>query len=194
MRDAEIKYWDDIAVRGINDNIWKRQEIVRRLLSLPLINQHILEIGCGGGNTFGSISAALLWKFDYMGTDLSPSFCATARKVWGLNAVQADVRSIPYPDNSADLVVALDSLEHVRPDDRIPGYREIDRILKPFGRIAINIPLDISGHKDEFDFGFAERDLFELLHVCNMRLETYEQYNVNCGDEWRHYAWAVGVR
>jgi ubiquinone/menaquinone biosynthesis C-methylase UbiE len=197
MRPDEISYWDNACVmRGWGDNIWKRQEIVRRLMKLDLIGRSVLEIGCGLGTAFGSINVALLQHVDYLGTDLSPRFVSAANRAWKLNTVQAEVTHLPGEDHSYDYVVALDSLEHVRPEDRIAGYKEISRVLKQKGAmVVLNIPLEITLHDKEYDHGFDDSDLFTLLKATDMRLQFYEAYTIiGAEDVPISYAWAIGGR
>jgi ubiquinone/menaquinone biosynthesis C-methylase UbiE len=197
MRPNEVTYWDGVATaRKWDDNIWKRQEIVRRLLKLDLIERSVLEIGVGLGTAFGAIHVALLRHVNYLGTDLSTKFVRGANAAWALNTVQADITHLPGDDHSYDYVVALDSLEHVRPEDRITGYKEISRVLKKTGAmIVLNIPLEVTLHDKEFDHGFDDSDLFTLLKATGMRLQFYEAYTIMAYDTTPcSYAWAIGGR
>ena len=199
MREAEQKYWNDQVVLGNkirSDNFWKRQAILKRLCALDIISKNVIEIGCGNATAFGALSHVLLGNFGYLGTELASLWAESAHKVFGFQTVETDIVNIPVEDSQFDYCVALDSLEHVRPEDREKGYSEVSRVLKPAAAVVLNIPLDVSGHNDEFDHGFKDKDLFELLSSCRMRLHTYETYSVLCGKKKvkRSYAWAIGKR
>jgi SAM-dependent methyltransferase len=50
-----------------------------------------------------------------------------------------DMQRMPYPDNSFDLVVHSDTLEHV--SDPIIGLSECRRVLRPGGACAFTVPI-----------------------------------------------------
>ena len=50
----------------------------------------------------------------------------------------ANMYALPYPDNTFDAVVLSEILEHV--DDDVAGLREVQRVLKPGGVVAITVP------------------------------------------------------
>lgn len=54
---------------------------------------------------------------------------------------EVDIKKLPYPDNSFDMVIHSDTLEHV--DDPILGLKEIFRVLRPGGYTCFTIPLVI---------------------------------------------------
>lgn len=80
----------------------------------------VLDLGCGMRKTLGAIGADRL-PFD--GVD-----------------VLCDLERFPYPfaDHVADAVVMNHVVEHV--DDPVAALREVGRILKPGGRLAIRTP------------------------------------------------------
>ena len=71
-----------------------------------------------------------------------------------------DLRDLTFPDDSFDLVISSDVLEHVR--GTIPAFAETFRVLRPGGRHIFTVPLlwplpgttssrvDISGPEDKF--------------------------------------------
>ncbi len=52
--------------------------------------------------------------------------------------MQADLTQLPFADNSFDLVICSEVLEHIPEDDR--AIREIIRVLKPGERLAVSVP------------------------------------------------------
>lgn len=185
-------YWDRIADQQ-KDNIWKRAAIVSRLLNLDLIGESVLEIGVGMGTAAAALNVVFFGQWDYKGTDVSEKNCQMVRDTCRLDVQQADIVSLPFPDKSFDTIIALDVLEHV--EDKASGFKEINRVLREWGRVVLNIPLSDSAHDDEQEFGFDKNDLFALLQACNMELKEYEVFTKKPGKGCPlHYAWAVGVR
>lgn len=50
--------------------------------------------------------------------------------------LKADVRRVPLPDSSADLVTLLDVVEHLSPDELSRALSEAFRLLRPGGRLV----------------------------------------------------------
>ena len=195
MRSAEIAYWNEVAgsrtkETGFNDNIWKRQGLIRRLLDYNWIGESVLEVGVGYGLTAAVINLMILGKMEYLGTDLSDRFCDYVSTRWRLKTVHTDVRSIPTDDEQFSRILCLDSLEHVRPEDREQGYKEIYRVAEKNGLLLINMPLDESRHNPEFDYAFGLKDL-EELEAVGFKIERYEKYSVYTPNRTINYGFAV---
>src|SRR3954454_19765122 len=71
----------------------------------------------------------------------------------GLRSVVADVRKLPFDDNSFELVHCLSTLEHVGRDNEVydvsatredagdeAALRELQRVLTPDGRLLVSVP------------------------------------------------------
>jgi SAM-dependent methyltransferase len=52
--------------------------------------------------------------------------------------VQGDALELPFPDDSFDKIIASEVLEHI-PDD-MRAMRELLRVLKPGGQLAVTVP------------------------------------------------------
>ena len=95
---------------------------------------HLLDVGCGTGGTldrlrpFGSV----------VGLDVEALALSFCRERGHHQLVQASATSLPFADNTFDVVVALDVLEHL-PDDRTAAA-EIARVLKPGGLLFASVP------------------------------------------------------
>jgi SAM-dependent methyltransferase len=194
MRQTEIDYWDKVATdvwrpakRGFLDNWLKRRIIAQFLLKSEWSGQKVLEIGVGCGATAALLALSCGRNWEYTGTDLSPKFIEAAGN-FNLKVVQADVLSLP--PGPFTRIVALDSLEHVRPEDRPEGYANIAERLAPEGLLFINMPHDRSLHKDEFDHGIDLTDL-ALLEDVGLKLLKYELYQVQYDTYLRTYGFVV---
>ncbi|MGB9876962.1 MAG: class I SAM-dependent methyltransferase [bacterium] len=123
-----------------------RRLIVRAALKGVKIDK-VLDVGCGTG---GNLS---LFNGFVVGVDVSMKALSLARrrkKDALLCLGQAE--NLPFKDNSFDLVLALDLLEHL-PDD-MKGLSEMHRVLKKGGSLLITVPA--------YKFLWSEHD--EALH------------------------------
>ncbi len=90
----------------------------------------ILEVGCGTG-VFAERMTADNPAATVIATDQSERFVQlTAER--GVDARLADVKDLPFADDSFDLVAAMWMLYHVPDLDR--GLAEVRRVLRPGGR------------------------------------------------------------
>jgi fatty-acid O-methyltransferase len=95
--------------------------------------KRVLEVGCGHGGG-ASYIGRYLHPTSYIGMDLNPNgiaFCRRTHNVAGVEFVQGDAQKLPFPDESFDAVVNVES-SHGYPD--FPGFlREVARVLTPGG-------------------------------------------------------------
>jgi SAM-dependent methyltransferase len=86
---------------------------------------------------------------------------------WDMNITQqvADVRDIPFFDNTFDRVVCVSVLEHV-PDGHTRGLEEMIRVLKPGGHLLLTLDVAVDGPlygKPRPDFFIDKPALGEIL-------------------------------
>lgn len=134
---------------GLDRRWWGRTaNTFRDVLARP--EARALDICCGTGD----LTAALLAQRPPIGEpvtglDFSPEMLGLAeRKYAGANIrwVQGDAMSLPFPDNSFDLVTSAFGFRNLR--NYAEGLAEIHRVLRPGGRIGIlecNQPDGLSG-------------------------------------------------
>jgi SAM-dependent methyltransferase len=101
----------------------------------------ILDVGCGGGRTVQKLAAAASAGKVY-GVDYSATCVAASRRTnaAAIAAGRVDIREgsvsqLPFPDATFDLVTAVET--HYYWPDLEANVREILRVLKPGGRLAI---------------------------------------------------------
>lgn len=114
-----------------------RREILKEALLRHLKNPtslSVLDIGCGtGGNII------LLKEFGRVtGLDFSEEALRWAQGRGFDQLIKADATAIPFPDNTFDLVSALDTLEHIVDDSKV--MEECFRVLKPGGIFLVTVP------------------------------------------------------
>lgn len=106
---------------------------------LPFVkrNQEILDLGCGVGWNAKFIS---LFCTKVYGLDIHEEAIEYATKHNGAANIEWIVGSMTdfsmFPDSSIDLVIAIESIEHLAPDEMRIALGEVARVLKP-GRILV---------------------------------------------------------
>jgi ubiquinone/menaquinone biosynthesis C-methylase UbiE len=124
---------------------------IRRALGPGIDGALVLDLGAGMGGL--SVAAMLelgplgleLWAMDY-----NPDYCRIARlraERCGLTLpiAAAAGEKLPFPDESFDLVVCLDVLEHVM--DPAMVLSEVHRVLKPGGKVLPRPALPPPAHQ-----------------------------------------------
>ena len=105
----------------------------------------ILDAGCGTGLLTLALMRALRFPVSITALDLSASSIEAAKKAVGESAgrkrdvsyTQANVLSLPFADNSFDLVVTSGALEYVPLED---GLNELARVIAPEGHL-LHLPV-----------------------------------------------------
>lgn len=88
----------------------------------------LLDLGCGGGLLAPHVSG-----YRHVGVDLSASALEVAAE-HGIEPVHADVASLPFDDETFDVVAAGEIFEHV--DDLDGTVAEAARVLRPGGTVV----------------------------------------------------------
>jgi len=117
-------------------NLAKRLALIRSVAG-DLHGKRVLDCGCGAGDyvhAFSTLQAAAAVGVEYQ-----------AAKLWGrerressAQLAAADVERLPFPDDSFQLAIANEMLEHV-PDDA-SGLLEMRRVLEPGGLLVVFSP------------------------------------------------------
>lgn len=140
----------------------------------------ILDIGCGGGRTIEKL-AALASKGKVCGVDYANGSVAASRArnanlidAGRVEIKQASVSQIPYPDNTFDLVTAVET-QYYWPD-MVNDMQEILRVLKPGGRLLI-IAESYGGGK----FDWLQGPAMKLLRSKNPGVNEQREYFTQAG-------------
>ncbi|MHB8242449.1 MAG: class I SAM-dependent methyltransferase [Solirubrobacteraceae bacterium] len=123
---AEDQHWWYRGRRTVLD-------VVIAGLGLPE-GARILDAGCGSGRNmvelarYGSVT----------GIELSETSVALARNRNAGEVVAGSVLEMPFADESFDLVVSLDVIEHL--EDDLGALRELRRTVAPGGSLLVTVP------------------------------------------------------
>lgn len=132
MDDIEIEKLDSLE----SSHWWykNRKLILKNEISSFDKRTKILDLGsAGGGNTLFLESLG----FKIVSVEFS-LYAVELQKAKGISVVKADAQNLPFSDNTFDLILCLDVLEHIKEDDRV--VLEIFRVLKPGGKLILSVP------------------------------------------------------
>ena len=107
-------------------------EMARRVQAIPA--RQMLELACGSGRLTRHLAGHLTGHSTLHATDISPDMLDMARekiKHPNLTYSLCDIRELPFPNNTFDLVVCQYGMMFL--PDRQAGFREVFRVLKPGG-------------------------------------------------------------
>jgi SAM-dependent methyltransferase len=103
----------------------------------------IADIGCGPGHITGFLAER---RDDVQGVDLSPEMVALARRRHPrLRFEVASMLGLPYPDATWAGVVAMYSIIHLDPEERLRTFAEFARTLRPDGVLLVSFHVDGPG-------------------------------------------------
>ena len=152
------------------------EHVTRYRGALPVVSGRVvLDIACGSG--YGSSILAEQAAHVY-GVDVDPDAVAYAQAHFGAPNVEfsvGDAVAIPLPDDSVDVVVTFETLEHIA--DQRAFMHEIKRVLRPDGIALISTPNDkefAEGnhfHLHEFEYD----ELLELVGEFYGHVDEYFQ-------------------
>jgi 2-polyprenyl-3-methyl-5-hydroxy-6-metoxy-1,4-benzoquinol methylase len=117
-------------------------DVIYRAVNLALVERHcgrglLLDVGCGTGNLWPYLADL----FDrYLGADVvrhrgmlaELDFCP----------VDLDSQHIPLPDGEADVVAAVETIEHL--ENPRAFLRELVRLVRPGGWVVVTTPNQLS--------------------------------------------------
>ncbi len=135
MDDLEIEQLDRLE----SSHFWyraRKDQLSNWLLNTQPKSRNVLDLGSAtGGNTLHLLSMG----YRVTSVEYSEIGVSIQRKK-GLPVIRADARCLPFKDESFDLVICLDVLEHIVEDYRVAD--EIYRVLAPDGTFLISVPED----------------------------------------------------
>jgi len=134
MEPAEYSLMD-----AAEDHMWWYRALHRRLVD-GLVGVHgpVLDAGCGTGGLLACLRAERpdLWS---VGVEWAESAAARAAAKSGAPVARGTVNALPFADACFEGAIAADLLCH-RAVDPPSALAELRRVLRPGGRLVINMP------------------------------------------------------
>jgi ubiquinone/menaquinone biosynthesis C-methylase UbiE len=132
--------FDQIAPSWYNFRHWSIFRTELEALAERWQKGKLLNLGCAHGPDFLPFKDG----FELYGVDFSAGMLELAEKYaqkFGL-AVEltlADVRQLPYPDESFDWAISVATYHHLRGGEHQEALKELGRVLKPGGEAFITV-------------------------------------------------------
>jgi SAM-dependent methyltransferase len=168
-----------------------RLNFVREVVhSIPSRSAAVADLGCGSGVI---LTEVLMMKplWSGAGLDISLEAVNYAGRLAAHKGVAAradfrvgDVTRLPYEDESLDLVIASEIIEHMPDPEGV--VEEITRVLKPGGRLILTMPVEshTPAHIHALD---GREDLRALCERAGLRVRRLEpRWHFGFGDDRRH--------
>jgi SAM-dependent methyltransferase len=165
MRTAATGERAFTSADGFNPS-WQRHVACYALTERFLPPGRIVDLGCGVGHSFDRLAPR-----ETVGVDRDPeALVGQARET-----VAADMRELPFGDNSFDGAIAAHSLEHVPDPERV--LSETVRVVRPAGVAVFVTPNRLTfARPDEVidPYHYLEYSPEELRAACEPHFEAVE--------------------
>lgn len=154
---------------SVADNELRIEHLQRYLTIKDLVKDKIvIDAACGEG--YGTNIIAELAKKVY-GIDISKEAIEHARKTYAkseIEFIESSITSIPFEDNSIDVFISFETIEHVDEISQEKFISEIKRVLKEDGVLVISTPnkeiySDLYEYINEFHVKEFYKNEFEKL-------------------------------
>lgn len=143
--DTVARFWNFASTSpAYRDEYFSKQVgkgIVRFLQQRSLCQGQVLDYGCGRGDL---IQELLRTGCSCAGADYSADSVASVNSALKDHSLWCGAKvvtsGLPWPDESFDLIVCLETIEHVLDDDLPTLLGELRRVLRPTGRLFVTTP------------------------------------------------------
>ena len=135
---------------------------IMKVLSKLTFNS-LLDVG--GAEGYKAALARSLFNVDVHNCDLSAEACKRAKEIFGIEGEPVDIHQLPYEDNSFDIVLCSETLEHVA--DIQTATKELIRVCRK--AVVITVP-----HEPK---EVIEKNIKEKLphaHIHSLDVESFD--------------------
>lgn len=171
---------------------FKAKRTIRILKNYKNSRAVLLDVGCSTGLTLGFIAKEFR---TVLGCDIDSKAIEVAQKRFQRLGIKAklflyDGKKIPLQDNSVDIVISIEVIEHVR--DPLVMLAEIHRVLKPEGILHITTGNKLWPIEPHFHLPFLSylpanlADFYVRItkrgkNYADIKLPTYGQFRKTVG-------------
>jgi len=135
--------------------------------------KRVLDIACGEG--YGAAALQLAGAINVTGVDISEEVCMHARDKYGIDVRQGAAHKIPLADDSVDIVVSFETIEHVPLPEHF--LDECVRVLGQGGKLIISTPnKNIYGQRVQNPYHCSEMTEEEFTAALRSRFRDCRFY------------------
>ena len=168
------EYWDDFDNDGFMEADRKRGGNICRfshIVEMLVPNADILDVGCLNGNLYNFIEEKRRNIGSFTGIDLSDKLIERAKQRFPDQKWQvADCYSLPFEDNSFDVVTALEVMEHIEEPKKM--LAEMMRVTRSNGSVIITTPNNNFVKDAAHIWSFSATDVFNLLSEISKNVQV----------------------
>jgi ubiquinone/menaquinone biosynthesis C-methylase UbiE len=139
----------------------------RTATQVDLVGKNVLEVSCGHGGG-ASYLMRTLHPASYTGLDLNTvgiDFCRKRHNLPGLDFVQGNAETLPFPDQSFDAVINVEAAINYQSVPRF--FAEMERVLRP------------GGHFLYADIRYADEIAAWAAELANIPMRLVSEHVIN---------------
>ena len=168
------EYWDTFDNDAFLEVDRKRGGNICRFSNiLELIENDIdiLDVGCLNGNFYDFINTNKHKIKTFSGIDISEKLIEVAKKRFPEQKWKvADCHSLPFDDNSFDVVTALEIIEHIEEPEKM--LQEMMRVTRPNGSVIITTPNNNFVKDAAHIWSYSTSDIFDMLSKISKNVQV----------------------
>ncbi|WP_414578360.1 glycosyltransferase [Anabaena sp. CCY 9402-a] len=168
----EEEYYNQSEIWNQKPEYYQVQLLADILSLIPENTRSILDVGCGNG----LITNNLPRHIDVVGFDSSEEALKNVRHQKKVGSIT----SLPFADNSFDMVMANDVIEHLNDDIYLHGVSELFRVASKY--VLISVP-----HAEQLEKSLAKcSNCGYVYHINHHQRSFREQELINlCCIDWK---------
>jgi ubiquinone/menaquinone biosynthesis C-methylase UbiE len=142
-------------------------------------NKTILDIGCADGDLMGFINNRK--RFYTVGVDVYEPYLRECKRAKTHNAnILCDVRKLPFKDKSFDVVLFLETIEHLEREEGLKVLQDVERIARR--EVIISTPVAFAEQKAYGENPHQEHRSF--WNLAEMRQRGYKVRGTGIRENW----------
>lgn len=172
LRLLGMQYWDMYATAALRPR--PRKEIheghkARYAFAREYVRgKKVIDVACGFGTGSNMLAET---AHSVVGVDLSDEELSFARESFvtgNLSFMKEDATKMPFPDNSFDIAVSFETIEHLSPSEQVAFLEEIRRVVVPSGTVLLSTPdhyvwQRLALHWDQHRKELTKKELLDIL-------------------------------
>ncbi|MBD2297079.1 glycosyltransferase [Nostoc sp. FACHB-190] len=168
----ELNYYNQSNLWNENPEEYQVQLLADIISMIPQDTQSILDVGCGNGLITNFLPEAI----HVVGVDPSEEALKTVNR----EKYVGSIINLPFADNSFDLVMANDVIEHLPDEIYLQGIAELFRVASRYVLIAVP-------HTEQLEKSFTKcADCGKVYHINHHQRSFREKELIDlCHKEWK---------